>query len=240
MGKLIEIDEFTEEVYQLEVTDFVEGGENGVDNKPHNALANRTMWLKSRIDAFLAGIGLTKAMVGLSNADNTSDLEKPISTAMQEILDSLVGQVAFFAMETAPSGWIKANGATISRITYAALFAKIGTIFGVGDGSTTFQLPDLRGEFIRGWDNSRGVDTSRIFGSQQIATQIQMDNDGNEVIGAMSVSQNNLSSHGFEPPQLNFTNIHFATASITSMVVNQHFLASVRPRNIAMLACIKY
>jgi hypothetical protein len=88
MGKLIEIDEFTEEIYQLEVTDFVEGGENGVDNKPHKALANRTRWLKSRIDAFLAGTGLTKAMVGLANVDNTADLAKPISTATQTALNA--------------------------------------------------------------------------------------------------------------------------------------------------------
>jgi len=56
MAKLIEIDEFTEEVYQLEVTDFVEGGENGADNRPHKALANRTKWLKSKIDSILAQV----------------------------------------------------------------------------------------------------------------------------------------------------------------------------------------
>jgi len=108
MGKLIERDEFTEEVYQLEVTDFVEGGENGVDNKPHNALANRTRWLKSRIDAFIAGTGLTKAMVGLANVDNTADLAKPINTATQNVLDSFVEQIA--ELETWKNDSISRNG----------------------------------------------------------------------------------------------------------------------------------
>jgi phage-related tail fiber protein len=55
----------------------------------------------------------------------------------------------------------------VSRTTYAGLFAAIGTVFGVGDGSTTFNLPDMRGEFARGWDNSRGIDPARAFGSAQ-------------------------------------------------------------------------
>lgn len=57
------------------------------------------------------------------------------------------GTVAHFAMNSAPSGWIKANGAAVSRTVYAELFAAIGTTYGVGNGSTTFNVPDLRGEF---------------------------------------------------------------------------------------------
>ena len=53
------------------------------------------------------------------------------------------------------------------RTTYAALFAVVGTTYGAGDGSTTFNLPDLRGEFIRGLDSGRGVDSGRALGSFQ-------------------------------------------------------------------------
>jgi microcystin-dependent protein len=77
------------------------------------------------------------------------------------------GMVAHFACNSAPAGWLKANGAAVSRTTYAALFSAIGTTFGSGDGSTTFNLPDLRGEFIRGWDDGRGVDSGRAFASSQ-------------------------------------------------------------------------
>lgn len=77
------------------------------------------------------------------------------------------GAVMYFARNTAPPGWLKCNGAAISRTAYSKLFAAIGTAFGAGDGFTTFNLPDLRGEFVRGWDDGRGVDGGRAFGSFQ-------------------------------------------------------------------------
>lgn len=77
------------------------------------------------------------------------------------------GTVQMFARSTPPLGWLKANGAAISRAAYSLLFSSIGTTFGAGDGSTTFNLPDLRGEFIRFWDDARGVDAGRSFGSAQ-------------------------------------------------------------------------
>ena len=77
------------------------------------------------------------------------------------------GQVATYAMTSCPAGWIKANGAAVSRTTYAGLFAAVGTTWGAGDGSTTFTLPDLRGEFVRGLDDGRGVDTGRTIASAQ-------------------------------------------------------------------------
>lgn len=66
-----------------------------------------------------------------------------------------------------PADVLECNGAAISRTTYATLFAKIGTVFGAGDGTTTFNLPDLRGVDIRGYDHGRGLDTGRVFGSYQ-------------------------------------------------------------------------
>jgi hypothetical protein len=60
------------------------------------------------------------------------------------------GSVQMFAGSTAPTGWLLCDGAAISRTTYAALFATIGTSFGIGDGSTTFNIPDFRGIFPRG------------------------------------------------------------------------------------------
>jgi hypothetical protein len=77
------------------------------------------------------------------------------------------GTVVSYAASTVPTGWLECNGAAISRTTYASLFAAIGTVFGIGNGSSTFNLPDLRGYFVRGYDNSRGVDPSREFGSNQ-------------------------------------------------------------------------
>ena len=77
------------------------------------------------------------------------------------------GSVHMMATTTAPSGYIECDGRAVNRTTEAALFAVIGTTWGAGDGSSTFNLPDLRGEFVRGWDNGKGTDSSRSFASSQ-------------------------------------------------------------------------
>jgi microcystin-dependent protein len=102
-----------------------------------------------------------------------ADPEENNHAATKKYVDETVGlfnrpgQVAYFATESAPEGWLKANGALVSRTTYSRLFAAIGTRFGEGDGETTFALPDLRGEFIRGLDDGKGIDENRTLGSLQ-------------------------------------------------------------------------
>lgn len=77
------------------------------------------------------------------------------------------GFSGFYAGDTPPDGWFEENGAPVSRTTYARLFAVIGTRYGVGDGSTTFNLPDSRGLSKKGWDHGRGVDPGRGLGTYQ-------------------------------------------------------------------------
>jgi microcystin-dependent protein len=79
------------------------------------------------------------------------------------------GSVFCMAVATVPSGYLECNGAAVSRTTYSVLFAVIGTAYGTGDGSNTFNLPDLRGEFIRGFDNGKGTDSGRSIASSQSA-----------------------------------------------------------------------
>lgn len=79
-----------------------------------------------------------------------------------------VGTPFYWLADTPPSWALELDGSEISRTTYADLFAILGTTFGSGDGSTTFNLPDDRGNAIRGWDNGRGVDSGRVFGSEQL------------------------------------------------------------------------
>jgi hypothetical protein len=71
------------------------------------------------------------------------------------------GIIMPYAGATAPGGYLVCDGAAVSRTTYAALFAAIGTNWGVGDGSTTFNLPDLRGRFLRGVDGAAGNDPDK-------------------------------------------------------------------------------
>ena len=100
-------------------------------------------------------------------ADNSENII-PTQQAIKTYIDNLfAGTVAPFAMDTPPTGWIECDGTALDRIQYAGLFSRIGTTYGPGDGLSTFNIPDLRAQYIRGWDNGRGIDTGRIFGSFQ-------------------------------------------------------------------------
>lgn len=131
-------------------------------------------------------------------------------------------------MSSAPSGWLKANGAAISRSTYATLFAAIGTTFGAGDGSTTFNLPDLRGEFVRGWDDGRGIDAGRPFGSGQ-AGQMPSHTHSLAASGGAGATVQIAGSNSQSPGSVS-TN---ATGGTENGSEN-------RPRNVALLFCIKF
>lgn len=106
------------------------------------------------------------------NNDQLSTLEAGALVVTGDISTPvLAGMVSFFARSAAPTGWLKADGAIVSRTVYAALFAAINTTFGEGDGSTTFKLPDLRGVFVRGHHDGSTTyetDTSRGFGTYQV------------------------------------------------------------------------
>lgn len=144
------------------------------------------------------------------------------------------GTVAHFAASTAPAGWMKCNGATLSRATYAALWNAVnpanGGAGGVGDGATTFTIPDLRGEFVRGLDDGRGVDTGRAIGSAQ-AGQMQSHTH--------SMTANSVS--GSVNPQFAVTGGASGGGTATTTAQGGTTNGSEnRPRNVAMLACIKF
>ena len=88
-------------------------------------------------------------------------------SALEAANAARIGFIRPFALGTVPAHFLECNGAEVSRTQYAALFAKIGTTFGAGNGTTTFKLPDLREKVIKGWDHGRGVDAGRVFGSNQ-------------------------------------------------------------------------
>ena len=156
--------------------------------------------------------------------------------ATKEYVDSLlanalpIGSVFYTARNTAPTNSLKANGAAISRATYAALFAAIGTTFGAGDGTTTFNLPDLRGEFLRGLDDGRGVDPARALGSaqgsQNLAHTHQLGSQDSASYATPSYSQEMTYNYTGSPGPL-------VTTSSSGG-------SEARPRNVALLACIKY
>lgn len=116
----------------------------------------------------------TKKIVSLANgaadADAVNKLQMETYVTAQISGASFatpVGLMSEYAGSTAPTGWLLCQGQAVSRVTEAALFAVIGTTYGAGDGSTTFNVPDMRGVFPRGVDASRGLDSGRALGSYQ-------------------------------------------------------------------------
>jgi microcystin-dependent protein len=176
--------------------------------------------------------------------------------------DNIVGQVCFFAMQTAPTGFLVCNGTAVSRTTYSQLFAAIGTLYGVGDGATTFNLPDLRGEFIRGVDGGRGVDTGRALGSAQSSQNLahghtgSTDSQGAHTHNILYTSlttgsgggnggdiQRSTSTQSSTPVPNTVSSqatISSAGAHTHNVTINNDGGTEARPRNVALLPCIKF
>lgn len=149
------------------------------------------------------------------------------------------GTIIYSARTTAPTGYLKANGAAVSRTTYATLFAAIGTLYGGGDGSTTFNVPDLRGEFIRGFDDGRGIDSGRSMGSSQsemIGPHNHTINDPGHNHSYQGGDRQNADGNQSQP----FAQGNNTTGSaVTGISINNNSGTENRPRNVALLACIK-
>lgn len=183
-------------------------------------------------------VGLTLTNLGaFLDSDAEQDMQ-PVTLRQAGSIGSPPGAVVAFAMVTPPNGWLTCNGQAVSRITYSRLFTAIGTAFGAGDGTTTFNLPDLRGEFIRGWDEGRGADTGRGFGSWQdayagynnvTAYSDDGDADGNSPFKSMSgFTINGVSVFD------NYTGARSGQTWSIPVIAN-----GARPRNVALRYCIK-
>lgn len=163
--------------------------------------------------------------------------------------NDMVGAVCHFAMNSAPEGWLAANGAVVSRTTYARLFSRIGTLYGAGDGSTTFRIPDYRGEFLRGLDNGKGVDPGRVIGTNQRGTAIAAGTGptpdgittftiGEGKVGRAELAMDEISLSQY--PNFRFSNPGGADTPIGTPVYQNMTYGSSRPRNVSALICIKF
>ncbi len=121
------------------------------------------------------------------------------STFLDLISDALLppGEIHTFSTETPPNGYLECNGQTVSRTTFSRLFAAIGSKYGDGDGATTFNVPDYRGQFLRGFDNNSGIDLDAASRTDR----------GDGTIGdAVGTKQSNATlahNHTVDPPATN-------------------------------------
>ncbi len=164
-------------------------------------------------------------------------------TEMDANLGYLVpaGFVMAYAHETIPSGWIECDGRAISRTTYLDLFNAISTHYGIGDGVTTFNIPDLRGQFIRGWDHGAGTDPDAASRTNR------GDGTTGDNVGTKQSDINKAHTHAYTSPLIG-THPNLERDSHGSAVEypTENGATSVsdggnetRPKNIQMPWCIK-
>jgi microcystin-dependent protein len=158
------------------------------------------------------------------------------------------GHVDWFADDNVPEGYLACDGAAVSRETYANLFGVVGTIFGAGDGSKTFNVPDLRGKFVRGYLSG----TSNYFGVEQseglpniTAGPVTVKNGGagNPLVvtsggGAIYMATRGAAAY-FAPVAYEQQSYEiFFNANLSNTIYGAS--AHVTPVNMALLPCIKY
>jgi hypothetical protein len=162
------------------------------------------------------------------------------------------GTVQYFANNTTPNGYLECNGQAVNRTTYAELFNAIGTLYGIGDGVTTFNLPDLRGEFLRGADNGRGADPGRALGTTQSPSPVVHDDTGGAAAQNGDFSMDNGAVAYSDPWPGNIAGgipsaywaaspagwtVYTGTATGGAAYGMIH---GARPRNVALMPCIKF
>jgi phage-related tail fiber protein len=211
---------------------------NGGGTAPTTTYGNM-IWYNSSSNILYMRNEADDAWIALGTLDQVANTFAPANAVP-------AGAISYLARSSAPDGWLKANGAAVSRSTYSTLFSAIGTTWGAGDGSTTFNVPDLRGEFLRGWDDSRGVDSGRSFASfQDQSTQnhlhsmpVAFDGNGDILIPGQNAFGNGAA---FTTSRLNgsvVSRVEVRNYAVTSGV--EATSGETRPRNRALLACIKF
>lgn len=148
------------------------------------------------------------------------------------------GAVVAVASSSVPSGFLECNGAAVSRTSYASLYAAIGVVHGYGDNSTTFNLPDYRGRFLRGWDHAIARDPDR-------ASRTAMATGGATGDTVGSVQTDAFKSHTHTIAASAPTTAAGSTSSLgspnnASQTSNSTGGNETRPINANVMYCIKY
>ena len=146
----------------------------------------------------MAGIFNFNSFKGINLANGSS----PTDAVNKSQIDNLspVGIVSAFAGATAPAGWLLCFGQAISRTSYAALFTALGTTYGVGDGTTTFNLPDYRGRVLAGADNMGGTLANRLTAASGWTAGATIPNAQGSEVHTLTAAQMPVHGHGVNDP----------------------------------------
>ncbi|AQX28406.1 MULTISPECIES: phage tail protein [unclassified Bartonella] len=158
------------------------------------------------------------------------------------------GFIACFAMEKIPTEWLLCDGKAYVREEYASLFEAIGEVWGKGDGTTTFNVPDFRGMFLRGLDSERGIDKNRVLGSEQKDSFESHTHTGktnkagqHKHSFVMSKERNDIQGGGglirHRDPETRYTDS--AGEHTHEIILNKTGEEETRPKNMAVIYAIK-
>lgn len=235
--------------------------DNGVTTIQPSGVTGAGRWLRQAI-APEGSIPLTQlanipANTILGNNTGAPGPVLPLSVAQILSMLSLSGMtipsgfIGEYGGLAAPAGWLICDGSAVSRTTYAALFTAIGTNFGVGDGSTTFNIPDFRGRFARGYDTSGSIDPSRVFGSTQasaLQSHQHISDTPTVFVGAqtspfgdttVSVTRTGFSTAGSGSDHYGMTNDGTTYSGFNPNAAGQVSATETRPTNVAVSFIIK-
>lgn len=226
---------------------------------------NLEVYSKSYIDTFTLN-----PLNNLNDVDNVGLARNNLNVYDKNYIDDMfndvnsvpVGTIITVPTNSVPNGYIKCNGATLNASTYPELFQVLGRLYGGSASNNTFKVPDLRGEFIRGWDDGKGVDSGRMIGTTQ-SHSMQSHNHylptgagltwnrpndryalPDNIWAASNIntgSTNGMTGGNTTYPNPNFDNPlypEFQDHSIVGSIGT--FSHETRPRNVAMMYCIKY
>lgn len=228
-------------------------GQNDIITEFWGAERNLTIGNASKIIDGSQDVNWTLSEIGAASSDHTHDFSEITGTSPAS---SDVGVLGYFRRTTAPAGWLKANGAVVSVAVYSNLAEAIyvGDVDNAiaSDGyrctdplnpstsrSTSGEyivLPDMRSEFVRGWDDGRGIDSGRVLGSYQAQktnfTQIQVSTGKYGGLGiAAPPDEIGTWTEWYVTGRVDGGNRDIRVSSVGT---------ENRPRNAAWLACIKY
>jgi len=152
------------------------------------------------------------------------------------------GSIFMFPTDNPPTGFLECDGSAISRTTYADLFAFIGISYGSGDGTTTFNIPDYRGTFLRSADHGAGIDPDSLV------RQDRGDGTIGDFVGTTQPDivgnhEHNLHTNGMAGGVVGPTQggLHAGGGKINSGTTPKTGMGSeTRPKNISVLCCIAY
>ena len=196
-------------------------------------------------DRLAAAAIATEEQAIAGTATNVLMTPQRVAQAIAELLPPSVptGMLAFFHATTPPEGWLLCNGQGVSRTTYANLFSVIGTKYGAGDGSTTFNLPNLHHRFLEGTTTTSEVGSSVQAGLPNITGQSVINYNYGDNLQAYGFCYAAKNDRGLKGGTFNGTNSSTSRGSSFYDAGRQTSLygksATVQPMSIRLMPCIK-